>query len=208
MIKSIDILISIKLKTYPWFFLPIARLREDRKKRVVTSKTDIVIDGYWRSGNHFATYAFILSQHKPTIVAHHFHASSQIILAVRWGVPAVLLLRNPVDAVSSATIFIGKTDPRPLLRCYNIFYNSLLHLRDRIIVSDFPKTVKNFGSVINRVNERYQRDFIPYKSTHKENRMVERVIRNEHLKNMGAEFRTLPLPSKKRMRLKQRLFKP
>jgi hypothetical protein len=207
MIKSIKVLVSARLKTLPWIFFPIAKIRENFKRRVVTAKTDIVIDGYWRSGNHYATYAFIFAQQKKSIVAHHFHSPSQFILAVRWNVPAVLLIRDPIDAVSSATIFLGITDPRPLLRCYNIFYNSLLHLKDQIIVSDFPTTVKDFGSVVNLVNEHYQRDFILPNNSYEEDRVIKKYIRTEHIKNMGDGFHTFPLPSTKKYRLKQTIIK-
>lgn len=207
MLQTAKIIVSAKLKTYPWLFLPIALLRENFKRRAVTPKTDIVIDGYWRCGNHYATYSFIFAQHKRAVVAHHFHAPSQFMLAIRWGIPAVLLIRDPIDAVASATIYLNRTDPRPLLRFFNIFHKSLLHLRDQIIVADFPTTVNDFGSVIKRVNDHYQRDFMLYRRTHEDDEKIAKMIRKEHKDHMGGKLSTLPLPSKEKMRLKQQIVR-
>ena len=206
MFQTTKILVSAKLKTYPWLFLPIAHVRKDLKRRVVTPRTDIVIEGYWRCGNHYATYAFIIAQQERAVVAHHFHAPAQFMLAIRWGIPAILLIRDPIDAVASATIYLDQTDPRPLLRFFNIFHKSLLPMRDKIIISDFPTTVNDFGSVIERVNDRYHCDFTLYQGTPEEEKEITHRINQEHENRMGGRAFTLPLPSEKKSRLKQQIL--
>ena len=159
MFRAAKTVLAATLKNYPSVFLPIAALREGPKKRLVRKTTDIVIEGYWRCGNHFAVYAFEVAQGGRVDIAHHFHAQAQLMLAARWGVPAVLLIREPLEAVASATVFLEQEDPRPLLRFYNLFHARLDDYVDRFVVSDFPVTVNDFGSVIAAVNEKFGRNF-------------------------------------------------
>jgi hypothetical protein len=187
-------------------FLPIARLREDGKRTVVRRDSDIVIEGYWRCANHFAVNAFIVAQPRPVHVAHHFHAPAQLMLAVRWNVPPLLLIREPVAAVSSATVYLEHDDPRPLLTFYNIFHEALLPYRDQLVVSNFPRTVNDFGSVIAEINERYGRSYALFQGTPEEAARVEALIREEHSANMEGIAATLPLPSEDKERLKSRVM--
>ena len=46
------------LKRHPRIFLPLARWRENYKRRAVRPETDIVIEGYTRSGNHPCSLRF------------------------------------------------------------------------------------------------------------------------------------------------------
>jgi hypothetical protein len=206
MLNVAKILLSAKLKNYPAIYWPIARLREGPKKRLVRRSTQIVIEGYWRCGNHFATYAFMVAQGGQADVAHHFHAPAQLMLAARWGVPAVLLLREPVEAVASATVFLRNEDPRPLLMFYNRFHECLGEYVDRLVVSDFPVTVGDFGAVIEAVNRKFHKHYLPFDGTPEQLAEVDRRIRQEHEQNMGAVATTLPLPSATKTQLKQQVL--
>lgn len=205
-LRAAKTVLAAALKNYPAVFLPIAALREGPKKRLVRRTTDVVIEGYWRCGNHFAVYAFQVAQGGPVDIAHHFHAQAQLMLAARWGVPAVLLIREPLEAVASATVFLEQDDPRALLRFYNLFHGRLGAYVDRLVVSDFPVTVSDFGRVIAAVNEKFGRSFKPFHSTPAELAEVDRLIRAEHEQNMGAVAATLPLPSDDKARLKERVL--
>ena len=187
----------------PAIFLPIARLRENHKRTLVRRTSDLVIEGYWRCGNHFATYAFIQSQPRPVHVAHHFHAPAQLQLAARWGVPALLLVREPAAAVASATLYLEHDEPAPLLDFYNVFHSSLLAFRDRLVVSNFPRTIGDFADVIREVNERFGRSYSLYQGTEEEEAQIRETIRREHRVNMDGNPATLPLPSADKERRKQ-----
>lgn len=206
MLNVAKILLSARLKNYPAIYWPIARLREGPKKRLVRRSTQLVIEGYWRCGNHFATYAFMVAQGGQAEVAHHFHAPAQLMLAARWGVPAVLLIREPVEAVASATVFLETEDPRPLLVFYNTFHQCLADYVDRLVVSDFPVTVGDFGAVIEAVNAKFHTNYQPFDSTPEQLAEVDRRIREEHEQNMGAVASTLPLPSAAKTQLKRKVL--
>jgi hypothetical protein len=206
MVSVARVLLAARFKNSPALFRPLAWLRENSKKRLVRRTTDLVIEGYWRCGNHFATYAFLVAQGRPVDVAHHFHAPAQLMLADRWGVPAVLLIREPLEAVASATVYLQKDDPRPFVAFYNTFHAPLIDLAPRLVVSDFPRTIGNFGSVIAEVNRRYGRQFALFEGTDEQKQEVDRRIRDEHDRNMGAVATTLPLPSAEKAALKERIL--
>ncbi len=204
-ITAVKVVLSARMKTHPSLFLPYALVRQNAKRVPGRRDSDLVVEGYWRCANHFATCAFMVAQPRPVHVGHHFHAPAHLMLAVRWNVPALLLVREPIAAVSSATVFLEQEDPRPLLKFYNIFHASLVPYRDRLVVSDFPRTVSDFGSVIAEINERYGRNYSLFRGTPDECKRVEEMIRAEHTDRMGANVATLPLPSAEKERRKTRI---
>lgn len=196
--------VSALLKTQPRFFLPIARLRQNRKRVAIRRTTDVVIEGFWRCGNHYATYAFQAAQPRPARIAHHFHAPAQLILATKWNVPAVLLIRQPEEAVASATVYFEMEDPKPVLQFYNIFHRAVLPYRDDLVVSDFTTTTTSFGRVIEALNGSYHRHFSVFTGTDQQNRRVDQCIREEHTR-IGGAVSTFPLPSDAKARRKTKV---
>ena len=210
-IKSTRVLLSARMKTHPRLFLPIAHLRETSKRRAIRRDSDIVIEGYWRCGNHFATYAFEVAQARPMRIAHHFHAPAQLMLAIKWEIPAILLIREPCEAVASATVFLESENPLPLLKFYLIFYRAVLPIKSHLVVSDFPTTINDFSQVIRAVNNRYHREFELFTASEEQMCIVQERIGEEHQK-MGRSVSTLPLPSeekaRRKVRVKEHLARP
>lgn len=68
------------VRSHPRLYLQVARWRH--RGAPVASDTQL-IEGFPRSGNTFAVAAFDLAQARPVEVAHHGHASAQVIEAVR-----------------------------------------------------------------------------------------------------------------------------
>lgn len=108
---------------YPFPYLMLQRLRPRRRHLVVARDTEIVIEGYPRSANTFAVAAFMLAQERPVKMAHHLHAPAQVIRAVKWGIPTLLLIRQPEDAVLSLLIREPGISAERALRDYIRFYN-------------------------------------------------------------------------------------
>lgn len=126
---------------------------------VVRKNTDIVIEGFPRSGNTFASTAFRFAQTKPVKIAYRLHASAQLTTAVRMGVPAIVLIRDPEDAVLSWVIHRSHITIRQALKGYISFYASILPHHSYFVVADFKTVVTDFGSVIREVNEKFNKDF-------------------------------------------------
>src|SRR5262245_21620321 len=144
------------LSSVPSLYLPFARLKYGRvPNRLVERDTELVIEGFQRSGNTFAVFAFEMAQDRPIKSAHHLHASAQVTRAVRLGVPVLLLVRDPRDAIVSHVIREPCANMPAALRAWTHFYEAALPLRDRIFVADFSRVSTDFGAVIRDFNEKF-----------------------------------------------------
>jgi hypothetical protein len=148
--------LRIRMSEVPGLYLPFARRKyPGPSPEVISSATELVIDGYTRSASTFAVYALQLAQAAPVRLAHHLHASAQLIEAARRQVPAIAVIRDPKGAVLSQLIREPDVALRDALVAYARFYESLLGYRDRYVVADFEDITKDFGAVTRRVNERF-----------------------------------------------------
>jgi hypothetical protein len=130
-----------------------------------TSQTEIVIEGFPRTGNTFAVIAFQSVQPRIVSIAHHVHAPAPVIDAVRRGTPAIVLIREPEEAVLSFVLRLAPLTIGQGLRSYVRFYSPLVRYRDDFVLGRFDDVVRDFGSVIAEVNSRYGRDFVPFEHT-------------------------------------------
>ena len=144
---------------YPALYLPFARHKyRGHSPEVISSETELVIDGYFRSANTFAVWAFQLSQERPVRLAHHLHAPAQLIAAARAGVPALLLLREPEGAILSELLY-DRVALADALIAYSRFYTCLLPYLDSFVVGEFEQVTHDFAAVVRRLNERFGTGF-------------------------------------------------
>lgn len=134
---------------------------------LVTPDTDLVMEAFPRSGNTFAYFALQKCQPSPLKIAHHFHAPAQLIAAARWNRPALLIIRNPVDAVCSFIQREQVVTARQSLRAWIRFHEALLPYRSSFMVATFDQVTADFGSVIQRLNTRFGTDFYVFHHTPK-----------------------------------------
>jgi hypothetical protein len=144
-------------------YLVFARLRYPGT--VVGPGTELVIDGFTRSGVTFALFAFQMAQPRPVPTAHHTHAASHIIEAVRRRVPTVLVVRDPEETVLSTMIREPYVTPSAALRAYRRFHGRLQPHRDRLLVARFESVMSDLGSVIRDLNARFGTAFEPFLHT-------------------------------------------
>ncbi len=151
------------LARYPALALPAARRRGHGV--VLDAGTDILIEGYPRTGNSFAVAAFAASQPGPVRIAHHVHAPAHVLAAVRAGIPAIVLVRRPEEAVVDFLEVKPHLTAGQALRGYRRFYAPLVGFRDRLVVARFEDVMRDFGAVIRRVNERFHTSFREFEHT-------------------------------------------
>jgi hypothetical protein len=156
---------------HPSLALPLARARGHGYP--VGPGTEIVIEGFPRSATSFAVSAFELAQPAKPDVAHHVHAPAQLISAARGGIPALLLIRRPEDAVLSLAVREPDRSMGGMLRGWVRFHEPLLPYRSDLVVATFDQVVTDFGRVTERVNERFGKEFVPFEHTPAN---VERVL--------------------------------
>jgi hypothetical protein len=195
------------LARYPLLFLPIARRRGWGE--VISDDTEFVIEGYPRSGNTFATAAFAMSKVGPDPkVAHHTHSAAQVIAAARRGIPVLVLIRRPEDAVISVLIQQPGLSMSAALRAYIGFYGPLLRHRRSIVVATFEEVVRDFGAVTRKVNERFATTFPVFEHTEKNVRRALAMIEEEERRRFGSGPRLhlrAAFPSSERDRMKPEL---
>jgi hypothetical protein len=187
-------------RLYHW----VSRLRGGTADRLVTDATDLCIEGFPRSANSFAVGAFEHAQDRSYTIAHHNHVPAPILNAVRRGLPTIVLIRDPVDAVVSGRalhlqnrVRAGDDAPAPRLpyavrlRAWVGFYETVWPVRDDIVVAPFEVVTSDFGDVIAATNERFGTAFARFEHT------AENV---DTIRSRGYHA----LPSDERDRLKQR----
>lgn len=143
---------------------------------VTTEDTEIVIEGFPRSGNTYAYAAFCLAQARPVDVAHHVHGTAQVSLALRFGVPVMVLVREPRDAVTSLVVRDPCVDVEAALLQYLQFYQCMRAVRERVVVAPFDEVTNDFGAVIERVNTRFGSRFCLYEHTEENEALVREAI--------------------------------
>ena len=156
----------------PRFYIAVQRLRSARKGFAghIVSKGDVLlIDAFPRSGSSFALKAFRVSN--PEIarkVGTHVHTAAHVAEAVRLGVPAMVLIRDPDGAVPSllamsiqnnAVVPRNEMETRRLMRLaldrYIAFHEDLLALAEHVMIVDFPEMTRDYGAVMRRLNAHF-----------------------------------------------------
>jgi hypothetical protein len=144
-----------RAQAYRW----IARRDPALRRLMPSPTTEICIEGFPRSGNTFAVIAFEKAQGRPVRISHHLHAEGQIAWAIRHGIPTIVLLRHPLDAIASLLLRDHDYDDGLALARYLRFHRALLDWRDRLVFSKFESTVGGMNEPIAEVNRRFGTSF-------------------------------------------------
>ena len=146
------------LEPFPTIYCATQRLRRPRKA-VVDKRTSLLIEGYSGSANTFLVLAMQVAN--PEIrIASHVHSAAHVRRAVQLGVPSVVVVREPIGALTSG---LGRFPLMPVgeaLDAYAVFYERLVPDASRILVVSFNDvTSPHFDEVVTRVNERFGTTF-------------------------------------------------
>ena len=135
------------------------RMRAAHAGHVINPATEIVIEGYPRSGNTFAVVALQFASNRVINIAHHLHAPAQVLRGVERGLPVLVLIRDPVDAIVSQAIRHPRLSLRDCLVTYTSFYRRLLPVADRVVKGHFKQVTSNYGTVIADLNRTFGTTF-------------------------------------------------
>lgn len=193
------------LAPYPSFFIPLYRmLAPDRNKQMLVSfDTDIVIDGYPRSGNTFAVHAFLYANPNAKI-AHHLHVESQILYGVRHKKPVLILLRKPEDAIRSLKVRHPGVNITHALKWYIRFYTICYGVKEYVVFGLFSKVTTHYGEIINEINRKFGTSFNIF--THTPENLSKVFERIEQINKMlGGDEMQVARPSHERQQLYSQL---
>lgn len=158
---------------HPPLYLAVTRLAN--RFGIVCRETDVVIEGYPRCANSFAEAAFRVAQEKRLRIGHHSHAPAQVLAAVRWRIPTVIVFRNPDDAVVSRMMRSDWVRPMEAFEEYIWFYENIREVLDACVLSSFDLTTRQFGFVMRLVNAKYGTGFVEF--DHDDPRQVQQAFR-------------------------------
>ncbi len=177
---------------YPALFYPLHALRHGgRVPQAVARDTEIVIEGFPRSGNTFALLGFQLAQGRSVKTADHLHVPAQIMRAAEWDIPAVVVIREPEAVVRSLVVKYPYLSPRHVLQGYAAFYERCLPYRDKLVAATFEQATCDLGAVIDRVNARFGTRFLRFEHTTANERRVFAALDRRNLSVNGQDGEAL-----------------
>jgi hypothetical protein len=139
--------------------------RADKRATLARRGTALVIEGFPRSGNTFSVAAFQIANGQQLHLGRHLHGAPHLLRAKRLGTPAIALVRAPADAVASYLVRREGLRAEDALVEYLDFYRTAWSARDAFVVGLFDEVTSDFGTVIDRVNERFGTSFARYEAT-------------------------------------------
>jgi len=148
----------------PAVFFPLYSLLRKNSPQAVAPDTELLIEGFPRSANSFAVAAFRRAQRRKVRLANNLHVPAQVIRAAEWETPALVLIREPKDAVLSYAV----RDPisvEQALEYYVSFYETVERYRDSFVLGPFEEVTSDYSSVIERVNAKFGTNFAPFRHT-------------------------------------------
>jgi hypothetical protein len=150
--------------------------RPGKRSTLARRGTAIVLEGFLRSGNTFSVAAFGVANGPDLHVARHLHGGPHIRRAVRLGLPTVVLIRPPRDAVLSYLIRRDTLTPHDAVLEYLDFYRTAWPAHDGFVVGLFDRVVADFGAVLDEVNARFGTSFARYEPTPENEAAAFRVV--------------------------------
>jgi hypothetical protein len=191
------------LGRHPSLFALYYRCHPRYRHLVVRPDSEIVIEGYPRCANSFSVLAFERAQQRPMQIGHHLHASAQITLGVKYGIPVLVLIREPIGAAASLIIRHPEISAKQALRQYVSFYECVWHFADRVVLADFHKITSDYAQVIDAVNRRFNTAFRTYVNSVSEDAAVFHEIDRLNEANEGSAENQLARPSDLKAKLLQ-----
>jgi hypothetical protein len=190
----------------PYVWDTAMRLRPEKSATLARPGTAIVIEGYLRSGNTFSVAAFEIAN--PGLhVGRHLHGAPHVLRAVRLGLPTVVLVRQPRDAVLSYLIRRDTLTPHDAVLEYLDFYRTAWRVRDRFVVGLFDRVVSDFGGVVDEVNARFGTSFRRFEHTPENEAAAFALVEEMNRLESGGQVRETHVgrPSAERRRRKDEL---
>lgn len=179
----------------------IYKLIPAKKELLISNKTDIVIEGFPRSANTFAVEAFLHPQNRDIKIAHHIHLPFQIIYACKKNIPTLVVIRNPLDAISSYLVYNQNINIRNAIKYYIKMYEYIYKYKDKFVIAPFEFILKYYDKIINEVNNKYNTNFNEFFNTVDNNQLIliqiEKIVKNMQ-NNRKFNLDKIPIPSEYR----------
>lgn len=129
----------------------LVRLTPEGPGRAVHQQTDLVVEGFPRSGTTFAVFALRFAN--PDLqVASHVHHRSQLVRGTDLGVPTVVVIREPLTCLASYLVAGPHGRPRGVIKEYLSYHRELERLGESVAIVTFTAATTSMGAVIDAIN--------------------------------------------------------
>ena len=193
---------------YPSLFFPIYGLKKTNRKLMVSKNTNICIEGYPRCANTFFVVGLRRNIDMKIDIAHHLHVPAQIIKSVNNDIPAIIIIRSPIEAITSHILRNSRLSYLDAINWYIYFYRPLIPLLDKIFVIDFKSITRDPKYIIEKVIKSL--GYIQSISIEvKKDEIYEEIERLDKIdsKKVASDFLTVSRPQKERDDLKKQVQK-
>lgn len=153
---------------------------------LISDKTEMVIEGFPRSGNTFAVAAFTIAQNRPIVLARHTHRSAQVIAAIQKNIPTLIVIRHPLDSVLSLTIRHPYISLQQGFRNYIHFYQQIHPYRHGFVIAKFDDIITDFGQSIEAVNRKFHTSFLHFVHNEENVKRCFRIIEEMNCTYIGT----------------------
>ena len=169
----------------PWLGDAYVWSRAPLRRRHVDRHTDVVIDGFPRSANTYALYAFELATDGGVVVKGHTHSAVTVIRAARRQLPTMVMIRDPRDVVASLVQLAPGLRAGSCFAAYSRYYNAVLRDGAPVFIADFGIATRDFGLIMRQFNEFFGSAFPPYDGSDDAERAVRERIDDASLRRSG-----------------------
>ena len=147
---SIKIALRDFIKRHPMVYFPVKRLMDrDITYRLAGKNSDFCLEGYPSSGNSFL-YTVLMHLKGDLEIASHSHSVANIKAALARGLPSVVVIRQPVDAIASRIArFGGGVDG--CIAEYLSFYGYVESQRQRLLLLPFAMVTSDTRTAVERI---------------------------------------------------------
>ncbi len=186
------------VNTQPWLYMPLAKAwHSGYQDRFVERETELVIEGFGRSASTFAVMAFEAAQERRVRLAHHTHASAQVIVAAKRGIPTLVIVRRPMDA-ALAHMVRRRIPARPALKAWVRYHSHVLPYRDRVVAVPLESVSTDFGAVTRGLNRRFGTAFGEFEHTEENQARIFQAIEAANVRKYGKPTDWVARPTTER----------
>ncbi len=180
-------------------FLPIVlRATPTGTVRRLSDRTEIVIEGFPRSGNTFAMFALrhaAAAAGREVVISSHVHTPSAVKAAVKARFPTLYVVRPPRDAIISLLIAAPHVRFADAIDEWAHHHLEILPYGDRFELASFDEVTTDFGAVTARVNARFGTTLPCYEPSPEHDDEVFALIERNHQELHGGTENVVPRPS-------------
>ena len=143
---------------YPWLFYQYYS-RIAHPTRTLTKETDLLIEGFGRSGSSFTRDSFYLLNNKKIKIAWNQKSPSAVAEAVKWKKPILILIREPKEVALSYKIMNENLSFELILDQYIRYYKSIWKYKKNFVIAQNDQVWKNINNCIHQLNTKFTTKF-------------------------------------------------